>query len=352
MAHFERVSLPLADWRKTFSAFDDRIVFQSAEWMAFLVETQRGEAVIGELKDGRETLGYFTGIILKKFGLRVLGSPVPGSGTPYQGFNLKPGVSRRLAAEAMPKFAFGELKCAHFEVVDPVMTEAEAAGLGFTVQSRPSIEVDLNSEEEIIFNRMDPVCRRNIRKAEKSGVIIEQATGEDFAVEFAAQLQDVYAKQGLVPNYGEARVRALIRHLEPAGQVLLLRARNPEGKCIATGIYPAVNRKSYYWGGASWREYQNLRPNEMLHWSAMKLWRARGIQTYNMVGNMAFKKKFGGVETVVPLIGKSRNPALGFVRQHAPRMARATMHLLWKLKPGAGSRVNKGAALPAQTSEE
>jgi CelD/BcsL family acetyltransferase involved in cellulose biosynthesis len=344
MARFERIALSQADWSKIFSTFDDRIVFQSAEWQAFLRETQRGESVIAELKEGGEPLGYFTGMILKKFGLRVLGSPIPGSSTPYQGFNLRPGVSRRRAAEAMPAFAFGELRCAHFEVVDPEMTEGEAAGLGFTVQPHPSIEVDLTSDEETIFNRMDPVCRRNIRKAEKGGVVIEQAAGEEFAMEFAAQLQDVYAKQGLVPNYGESRVRSLIRNLEPSGQVLLLRARNPEGRCIATGIYPAVNHRSYYWGGASWRDYQALRPNELLHWTAMKLWRQRGIRTYNMVGNMPFKKKFGGVETVVPLIAKSRNPALGFLRRHAPRVARTAMHLMWRFKPGAAARVNKGVS--------
>jgi hypothetical protein len=349
MPRFERVPLSPAAWGKTLAEFDDRIVFQSPEWLAFLAETQRGEPVLAALKEGNDVLGWFTGMILKKFGLRVLGSPIPGSGTPYQGFNLRPGVSRRVAAAALPEFVFRDLRCAHFEVVDSFLNEADVADLGYTRHNHPTIEVDLTGAEETIFNRMDSVARRNIRKAEKSGVTIEEAHGEDFAVEFAAQLQDVYAKQGLVPNYGEARVRALIRHLEPAGQVLLLRARDPQGRCIATGIYPALHRTAYYWGGASWRDAQSLRPNELLHWTAMRRWRARGIATYNMVGNMPFKKKFGGVETCVPLIAKSRNPALGLLRRYAPRVARGVMHLAWRLKPGAAARVQKGA--PAETND-
>jgi hypothetical protein len=349
MPRFERVHLSPADWGKVLAGFGDRIVFQAPEWLAFLEETQRGEPVIAALKDGEETLGYFTGMILKKFGLRVLGSPIPGSGTPYQGFNLRPGVSRRVAASALPEFVFRQLRCAHFEVVDSFISEADVAGLGYTLHNHPTIEVDLTPDEETIFNRMDSVARRNIRKAEKSGVTVEVARGEDFGAEFAAQLQDVYAKQGLVPNYGEARVRALIRHLEPAGQVLLLRARDPQGKCIATGIYPALHHAAYYWGGASWRDSQALRPNELLHWTAMRQWRSRGVRTYNMVGNMPFKKKFGGAETCVPLIAKSRNPAIGLLRRYAPKVARGIMHVAWRLKPGAAARVQKGA--PAESPD-
>jgi len=343
MPRFERIPLEHAAWGKSLAGFPDRIIFQTPEWLAFLAETQGVEPVLAALREGDETLGYFTGMILKKFGLRVLGSPVPGSGTPYQGFNLRPGVSRRLAAAALPEFVFKQLRCVHFEVVDSFISAADVAGLGYVLHNHPTMEVDLTAGEEAILGRMDSVCRRNIRKAEKSGVVVEVASGEDFAAEFAVQLQDVYAKQGLVPNYGESRVRALIRHLEPAGQVLLLRARDPQGRCIATGIYPAINRTAYYWGGASWREFQALRPNELLHWSAMRQWRARGIHTYNMVGNMPFKQKFGGVETMVPLIAKSRNPAIALMRRYAPRVARGVMHLAWRLKPGAAARVQKGA---------
>ena len=78
MARFERVPFHPDDWNKTLSAFPDRIVFQTAEWISFLIDTQKGEPVIAALKDGNETLGYFSGLIVKKFGLKILGSPFRG----------------------------------------------------------------------------------------------------------------------------------------------------------------------------------------------------------------------------------------------------------------------------------
>src|SRR5271157_5720993 len=91
---------------------------------------------------------------------------------------------------------------------------------------------------------------------EKSGATIEEASDEDFAEEYYDQLKDVFGKQGPVPTYDLARVRQLIKHLRPTGRLLLLRARNAEGRCIATGIYPAMNRLSHSWGNASYSKDQ------------------------------------------------------------------------------------------------
>jgi Acetyltransferase (GNAT) domain len=55
----------------------------------------------------------------------------------------------------------------------------------------------------------------------------------------------------------------------------------------------------YYWGGASWRKYQIMRPNEPLMWHAMTYWKARGIKRFDMLGagreRDAYKKRYGAV---------------------------------------------------------
>jgi hypothetical protein len=106
MARFERVPLEPAQWHQVLSTFDDRIVFQTPAWLAFLAEMQGAEPVLAELKDGNESLSYLPGMILKKMGLRIFGSPFPGWSTPYMGFNLRPGVPRRVAVEALSDFVF------------------------------------------------------------------------------------------------------------------------------------------------------------------------------------------------------------------------------------------------------
>src|SRR5438046_7604696 len=97
---FHKIDFKTADW-KHLDSFADRTVFQTREWLQFVSESQGATPVLAELRDGGDVLGYFTGLTLSKFGLRVLGSSFPGWTTPYIGFNLKQGVSRRNALQAL-----------------------------------------------------------------------------------------------------------------------------------------------------------------------------------------------------------------------------------------------------------
>ena len=88
-------------------------------------------------QDRGRTVGWFTGMVQRRFGMRLLGSPFPGWSTSYLGFNLKPGVDRRAAFEALPQFAFSDLRCAHLEVRCRNVGVHELDGLGF--KPRPHI---------------------------------------------------------------------------------------------------------------------------------------------------------------------------------------------------------------------
>lgn len=332
MARFERITFNPATWDETLAPFPDRIVFQSAAWLSFVAETQRGEVVVAALREGNEVLGYFSGVIVRKFGLKILGSPFRAWSTPYIGFNLKLGVPRRLAAEAISEFAFKQLGCLHMEVVDAHLTDADVAGLGFAPQPCGTMEIDLTQDEEALLNGMTKSCRWTVRKAEKNGVVVEEAKDAAFADDYYNQLKDVFAKQGSVPHIPADRTRALVKHLLPTGNLLMLRARDPEGHCIGTGLFPALNQAAFYWGGASWRQYQKLYPNELLQWHAIRHLKQRGIRKYNMVGTMDFKQKFGGQQTSVPMLVRSKYRWLAQARAIAPRVARAGLQVVWKVK--------------------
>jgi len=57
-------------------------------------------------------------MIVTKFGMRILGSPLPGWTTSYMGVVLQPEVSRVEALAALKRFAFEDLKCVHMEIMD------------------------------------------------------------------------------------------------------------------------------------------------------------------------------------------------------------------------------------------
>ena len=325
--------------------FADRTVFQSRGWLNFVAESQRATPIVAELRQNGKVVGFFSGLTFSRLGVKVLGSSFPGWTTPYMGFNLLPGVSRAEALAAIEKMAWDTLKCLHMEVSDPLFTPEDGKELGFACEFYTSYRTDLTQSEEQLFNNMESACRRCIRKAEKSGVTIEEAHDAGFADEYYDQLKDVFAKQGLVPTYDLERVRALIKNVAPTGRVLLLRARDPEGKCIATGIFPGFNKIAEFWGNASYRSSQNLRPNEAIQWYVMRYWKRHGIEVYDWGGEGTYKEKYGCKLHQVPWFTKSRYQIVSTLRNEARNMYARKQRLLGWLH---GDRDQRTEARPTE----
>ena len=339
MLNFERINLDSVDWEQQLQEFPDHTVFQTPAWLSFVAKSQDAKPVVAALKDGKETLGYFTGLMVEKFRFRILGSPFPGWTTSYMGLCLRPGTSRRLAIETLTRFAFENLRCVHLEIMDRHLTVKELSGLGFAHRIVRGFEIDLSPNEDLIFARMSKSCRWTIRKAERNGVTVEEAHDLDFADDYYAQLIDVFAKQSLAPTYTVERVRELIRQVQPSGMLLLLRARDPDGRCIATGLFPATNQTMYFWGGASWRQYQRLLPNEAIQWHAIKYWKRRGIRSYDMNGSGDYKHKYGGAEIAVPWFRKSKYQSISSLRNFAHKVVKTRQVILGKWHNSIGSEI-------------
>src|ERR1700730_13222904 len=189
------------EWER-LDRFDDRIVFQTREWVNFIAESQGATPVIASLCDSGNVVGYFSGLVFSRMGIRILGSPFPGWTTAYMGFNLLPYVRRGEALRALETFAFRDLNCLHLEVSDRFTSKEEGESVGFSCELVRTLVTDLTQSEEKLFGGMTSGCRGCIRKAEKSGVRIEQAVDEHFADDYYEQLREVFGKQGLVPTYG------------------------------------------------------------------------------------------------------------------------------------------------------
>lgn len=291
--------------------YEDHGVFQTDAWVDFVAATQAAEPVrAAVLADGGRLVGRFTGLVVRRAGLRILGSPLPGWTTSYMGFNLEAGVSRYEALRALRPFAFGELGCVHVELMDRRLTVEEVQGSGFRHELFRGYEVDLTPSEEAVLGAFSSACRRCLRKARDVGVVVERATDGSFVDDYYSQLREVFGRQGLAPTYSRDRVAALVDRLLPDDRLLLLRARDVSGTCIATGIFPAAGDTMYFWGGASRTEQRILRPNEAVQWEAMRYWRARGVTRYDMGGAGEYKRKYGGASIAVPWLRQSRFPAL------------------------------------------
>jgi hypothetical protein len=298
---------PLAsvDWDR-LDRFPDRTIFQTRPWLDFVAEAQKGTPLILEVRVENQPVGFFTGLIISRAGFKILGSPFPGWTTSYLGFNLIEGVDRSVLLEPLARFAFRELGCWHVELMDRHISPDQIDAIGWPHRLFRNTEIDISGTEDEILANMKGSCRTSIRKAERSGVKVEIATDDQFASDYYAQLLDVFAKQGLRPTFSIDRVRLLMKHLLPTGNLLLLRARNAEGVCVATGLYPAFRCTMYFWGGASLRQYQILQPNEPVQWFAMQYWKERGVLACDMGGGGDYKLKYGGKPLIIPWCRKSR----------------------------------------------
>jgi hypothetical protein len=314
-----RPPLEAVDWN-ALDAFGDRFFAQRRHWLEFVASFTGGEVVVAQLHRAAELVGYFNGILFRRCGIAILGSPFRGWTTPYMGFNLAPGVSRIEALASVERFAFGELGCLHLEVTDRHFRADDAGAQGYAHRVVRSFLTDLSASEDRLLANMTSACRRALRKAEKSGLLVEHAAPDGFAEEYYAQLQEVFAKQGLQPTYSSARVRKLIEHVHPSGDLLLIRARDPHGRSIATGIFPGFGRLSFFWGNGSLRQHQILRPNEALHWYAMRYWRQRGMRWHDWGGPNEYKAKYGVVPFTTLALRKSPYAVLRYARDLAERL--------------------------------
>jgi len=293
---FQRIDFDSAPWDDIESC-PDHTVFKTRAWMRYILATQSVEPVVLSLGRGGRTAGYFVAAIIKKAGLKILASPFPGWTTSFQGASFidpEPPWDRGELYAALIRFAFGKLGCVHFECLDMYVGKESLDEAGVPYEMDRNYWIDLSQTEEELFAGFQSRCRGAIRKAKKNGVVVAQPEDpEQFADDYYDQLIDVFAKQGKVPMYPRSRLAALVRHVHPTGNLLLLESRGPDGKCIGTGIFPGFNTLMQYWGGASYRSGQILRPNEILVFEAMNYWRKRGISIFELGGGGTYKEKFG-----------------------------------------------------------
>ncbi len=306
-----RVPLPEVPWRE-LDARPDRTVFQTLAWLDVLSETQSAEPVVAEaVVDGRAA-GWFTGAVVRRAGVRFLGSPLRGWTTSYMGCNLDPGVDPARVLAALPRFAARRLGCVHVEVMDRRVGPDDVPP-GFLAAHLPGYELCL-ADDDALLAGMTPHGRRDVRRALRNGITVEEVDpvrSPEFVDEYYEQVTEAFAKRSLVPTYPRARVEAVVRHLHPTGHLLLLRARTPDGVPAATGIFPGLpGGTAVFWMGASRRDRQSLLPNEALMWHALRAWRDRGAVRFDFGGGGRYKAKYGGAAIDVPWLRRSLLPGM------------------------------------------
>ena len=177
---------------------------------------------------------------------------------------------------------------------------------GAPAGARPALtfyghELDLALPEEELFTGLDAGVRRAIRKAQAAQITIEIKT--DLASVRAYYALHCQTRQWHgVPPQPLRFFEAIHRHLIARGLGWVIQARWRE-RIVASAVFFQFGRRAVYKFGASDREFQHLRPNNLLMWEAIKWHAAHGFASLHFgrtslanEGLRRFKQGFGARE--------------------------------------------------------
>ena len=176
---------------------------------------------------------------------------------------------------------------------------------------------DVQRDDAELLAGMESKTRTQVRKAERTGVLVSEILHEDDLQPFLALGAETSARirgRDLVSALPDAFFRAILRSLVPDGRATFLIAR-AEGRPLAGALFVNSARSMTYYHGVSTRD-PALSPRQgpsALVWRAMRLARDRKIPSFDhgavtVTGDPAhphysvydFKRRFGGrIESVL-----------------------------------------------------
>ena len=296
-------------------------VFTTCAWLRFLMKNQGVEPVVLSLcRDGKED-AVFVGGVIKKAGIRILGSPFEGWLTPDMGFIRINQLDVEQALYVVRNYAFHTLKCWFVQITDKEIPLQEVSGK-FHFQVSKLLYLDNSRSEDEVLEGFTKNGRRDVRAFERKGTHIRKVPFDrDFADLYYAQLIDVFAKQGLKPFYPIEKVYDLVdAFADEPDRVLALEACLEDGTCIATVFSFGYRKWGYYMGAASFREHQKYLPNEGLFWAFVRHWNENQVPDLDLVGYRQYKMKYAPVLVDEPTIYFERVPGLLFMKNTARKM--------------------------------
>lgn len=185
----------------------------------------------------------------------------------------------------------------------------------FRYEEHLNFLIDLARPQSEIWRSIRSNARRNIQKARKSGVVVEEVTDPSGIAIAYGLLGKVY-KHIQVPLPDRSLFLSAFEILRPKGMFRALIAR-ADGQDIGALTLLLYKGTMYYWYTGTLREYSAYRAADLLVWHALELGNQEGYGTFDFGGGgrpseeygvRDFKAKFGG-----ELVNYGRNTSI-----HAP----------------------------------
>lgn len=299
MFSFEKIDFGKIN-ENEFMSYSRKPIFTTIPWINFVIEDSKTEPAIFRITDKNGFVGYVPMMFVRKYGIKIAGSPFRGWSTCWMGVEVEDIDKKIPIIKELIPMLFKEYGVLYCEVTDRDLSEEDLNNAGIKHYPFETLELEINKTDEELFKVFKTDARNFIRQFERRGAVLSVAEPNDeFAEEYYSELMDVFAKQGMRPTYSCDKVKRILKHNKDyADNILCLRVRTPNGEPAASSIYFSDKNRFYFWGGASFRAHQHYRPNEYMLWYAIRHFRDKGIQIFDMVGDRRYKRKFGSTQIV------------------------------------------------------
>lgn len=144
-----------------------------------------------------------------------------------------------------------------------------------------TVMIDLTQELDDILNQMKSKTRYNIRLGQRKGVMVREGAEEDVPAFF--HLLALTGDRQAFSSYPQEYFRELWRIFEPGGHVKLFVAEC-EGEAVSAALAIPFGDKVIYKRGGWSGHHGDKRPNEVLHWAAIRWAKSQGYQYYDFDG--------------------------------------------------------------------
>lgn len=282
-------------------------IFNRTEWSSVLREGFDSEVVSYCLrKDGRIVLAL-PGIILDFKIMRMFYSNIPYGG--FLGELEYLSEFLQLSEERLKKEHIHFIRIGkNFQIQFPELE-------GYRKETAYTHLLDLNNiTEETLWNNYKKRVRRDVRRAEKSGVSLSEVTdSEEIDVLFDLYLETMKRNEAY-NTWSRKALHSIYHHLVKKGEAKILLAKR-RGEIIAGMILLFSPETTYYFFAASGQKYLSLCPNDLLVHQGICLAIREGRRFFDLMASqkedvalMNFKEKWGAQKHPFYFYEKSFSP--------------------------------------------
>ena len=286
----------LASWDAIVRRFPNHRVPHLKAWIDALAACNCGRPLYLLLEDDSGVIGAFPGLLRKLGKWTLFGSPLEGCQTVSLGPAYDPERFDTAAfVAAIVPYLEREHHVDHIELLHLGLDGSAMRTAGFEDEQVFTYRAPLFPNDEArTFKQLKLSARRNVKRAQRLGLVARFEDDERFVDEHYAQLKEVYRRGGFAVPFGKQRVLEFFRQLKASGNLLAVSVYLPGGRVnIATGIFFVEGTELLLWMWAHRQHYRWYRPTELMTWTAMQRAIELGCQTFDFMGRGEFKTKFG-----------------------------------------------------------